>query len=252
MSGHSKWSTIKRKKGAADAKKGKIFTKLVREITTAARIGGGDPTANPRLRAAIAEARANRMPNDNVDRAIKKGIGDLDGPQVEEHTYEGYAPGGVALYIEVQTDNKNRTTSEIRTTITKANGNLGSAGSVAWMFSKRGRFVFDSHKYSEEEIMDAALEAGADDVVNDGDTLTVVCLPKSFSSLADHFDKLSLKYDAGELTMVPESSVKVSGDDAEKIVRLIEKLEDLDDVQKVYANFDIDDTELERIMSANG
>ena len=247
MSGHSKWSTIKRKKGEIDAKRGKIFTKLVREVTTAARLGGGDPSANPRLRAAIASAKAERMPTDNIERAIKKGTGDLAGVSIEEHTYEGYAAGGVALFIEVQTDNKNRTTAEVRSTITKANGNLGTNGSVAWMFHKQGRFVFDAGKYTEDEVMEAALEAGAEDVVGEGQSLVVVCAPKAFSAVADHFDKLDFKYDEGELTMVPESSVKVAGEEAEKILKLVERLEDIDDVQKVYANFDIDDAELERI-----
>jgi YebC/PmpR family DNA-binding regulatory protein len=250
MSGHSKWATIKRKKGAIDAKKGKIYTKLVREITTAARLGGGDPSANPRLRAAVASAKAERMPSDNIERAIKKGTGELEGAQIEEHTYEGYAPGGVALFIEVQTDNKNRTTSEVRNVITKANGNLGAANCVAWMFQKQGRFVFDAGKYGEDEIMEAALEAGAEDIVTEGDTFVVTCDTKAFSQVADHFDKLDLKYDEGELTMVPESTVAVSGDEAEKVLKIIENLEDLDDVMKVYSNFDIDDAELERIANA--
>jgi YebC/PmpR family DNA-binding regulatory protein len=250
MSGHSRWATIKRKKGAADAKKGKTFTKVVREITTAARMGGGDPNANPRLRAAIAVAKAERMPNDTVERAIKKGTGTLEGMQIEEFSYECYAPGGVALYIEVQTDNKNRTNSEVRTVVTKSNGNMGSAGSVAWMFHKRGRFVFDAAKYTEEEIMEAALDAGADDVAREKDVFVVVCEPKAFSAVADAFDKRELKYDTGELTMIAENLVKVAGADAERVLKLIERLEDLDDVQKVYANFDIDDSELERIAGA--
>jgi YebC/PmpR family DNA-binding regulatory protein len=249
MSGHSKWATIKRKKGAVDAKRGKIFTKLVREVTIAARIGGGDPSANPRLRAAISGAKAGRMPADNIERAIKKGTGEIEGSAIEEHTYEGYAPGGVALYIEVQTDNKNRTTSEVRNVITKANGNLGTVGSVAYMFHKQGRFVFDAGKYGEDELMEAALEAGADDVVNEGETIAVICEPKAFGAVADHFDKLELKYDEGELTMVPENSVAVSGGAAEKVLKIIERLEDLDDVMKVHANFDIDDAELERIIA---
>ncbi len=251
MSGHSRWATIKRKKGAADAKKGKAFTKLVREITTAARIGGGDVNANPRLRAAVAAARAERMPSDNIDRAIKKGTGELEGVAIEEQAYECFAPGGVALYVEAQTDNKNRTTSEIRMVVTKANGNLGAAGSVAWMFHKKGRFVFDAARYTEDEIMGAALEAGADDVVNEGGSFVVTCEPRQFSVVADQFDKLELKYDAGELTMIPENYVKIAGDEAEKVLKLVEKLEDLDDVQKVYANFDIDDAELERLAGAS-
>jgi YebC/PmpR family DNA-binding regulatory protein len=247
MSGHSKWSTIKRKKGAADAKKGKIFTKLVREITISARIGGGDPSGNPRLRAAIAAAKAASMPSDNIDRAIKKGTGELEGSTIEEAAYEGYGPGGVAFYIETQTDNRNRTTSEVRNVFTKSDHDLGKAGSVSYQFHKEGRFVFDGAKYGEEELMEAALEAGADDVVNEGDNFVVTCDPKSFGAVADHFDKQEMGYDEGDLTMVPDSTVKVAGDDAEKVLRFLEKLEDLDDVQKVYANFDIDEEELERI-----
>lgn len=250
MSGHSKWSTIKRKKGAIDAKKGKIFTKLVRELTTAARLGGGDPGGNPRLRAAITTAKAGRMPTDNIERAIKKGTGELEGAAIEEFSYEGYGPGGVAFFVEVQTDNKNRTASEVRHVFTKANGNLGQSGSVAWMFQKQGRFVFDGAKYTEEELMEAALEAGAQDVVTEGDQVIVICDPADFGAVVDHLDKLDLKYDEGELTMVAENTVPLAGEAAEKVMRLMEKLEDLDDVHKVYANFDIEDAELERIAEA--
>jgi len=247
MSGHSKWATIKRKKGAIDAKRGQVFTKLVREITTAARMGGGDPGGNPRLRAAVAEAKAQRMPADNIERAIKKGTGELEGPAVEEISYEGYGAGGVALYVEVQTDNRNRSISDVRSTFTKAGGSLGAAGSVAWMFHKRGHIVFDASRYGEEELMDVALEGGAEDVTRDGDTFLVVTDIKAFGDVLDAFDKKQMTYESAELTMVPENYVKVSGDDAEKIMRLVERLEELDDVQKVYANFDIDDNELERI-----
>jgi len=250
MSGHSKWATIKRKKGAIDAKRGKVFTKVVREITTAARIGGGDPNGNPRLRAAILAAKAARMPADNIDRAIKKGSGASDGPAVEETAYEGYAPGGVALVIECQTDNRNRTTGEVRNTLDKGNGRLANSGSVAWMFHKKGRFVFDANKYTEDELMEAALEGGAEDVTREGDTFVVTCELKQFGNVANHLDKLNLKYEESELTMIPENLVRVSGGDAEKVVKLVERLEELDDVQKVYANFDIDDRELERIASA--
>lgn len=249
MSGHSKWATIKRKKGAADAKKGKIFTKLVREVTTAARMGGGDPLGNPRLRAAIAAAKAERMPADNIERAIKKGTGELEGQTLEEQAYEGYAPGGVALYIEVLTDNKNRTTAEVRSVISKANGNLGTAGSVAWMFQKKGRFVFDANKYQEDKVMEAALEAGADDIQHESDAFVVLCDPKSFGAVADSFDKLKMECEEADLVMLPENTVKVDGDNAERVLRLIERLEDLDDVQKVYSNFDIDDSEIDRLMS---
>lgn len=250
MSGHSKWSTIKRKKGAADAKKGKIFTKLVRELTTAARMGGGDPNGNPRLRAAVAAARLERMPSDNIERAIKRGTGELEGPPVEETSYEGYAPGGVAVFVEAQTDNKNRTSSEVRTVFNKSNGSLGAAGSVAWMFHKRGQFVFDAKKYTEDELMEAALEAGADDVRREGDNWVVYSDPKAFAQVLEQLEKRELQYESAELTMIPENTVKVSGDAAEQVLKLVERLEELDDVAKVYANFDIDDAELERIAAA--
>jgi YebC/PmpR family DNA-binding regulatory protein len=251
MSGHSKWATIKRKKGAADAKRGQVFTKLVREITTAARIGGGDPDGNPRLRAAIVTAKAARMPADNIDRAIKKGTGELEGVTVEETTYEGYGPGGVALIVEVMTDNRNRTTAEIRTVFTKANGNMGAANSVAWMFHRRGRILFDAKKYGEDQLMEAALEAGAQDVTREGDAFVVITDMKSFGHVLDHLEKHKFVYESAELTMVPENTVRVAGDEAEKVMRLVERLEELDDVQKVYANFDIDDAELERIAAAS-
>ena len=249
MSGHSKWATIKRKKGAIDAARGKIFTKVVREITTAARIGGGDPNGNPRLRSAILAAKAARMPADNIERAIKKGTGALDGPAPEDTAYEAYAPGGVALYIEAQTDNKNRTTGEIRMVLTKGNGTLGATGSVAYMFHKKGRFVFDAKKFTEEELMEAALEAGAEDVAREEDAFVVTCEMKAFGAVANHLDKRNLKYEEGELTMIPETYVKLKGEEAEKVVRLVARLEDIDDVQKVSANFDIDDADLERIAS---
>ncbi|MCK5690083.1 YebC/PmpR family DNA-binding transcriptional regulator [Myxococcota bacterium] len=247
MSGHSKWATIKRKKGAVDAAKGKIFTKLVREITTAARMGGGDPDGNPRLRAAVVEAKSNRMPAENVVRAIKRGTGTLEGPAPEELLYEGYGAGGVAFIVEALTDNRNRTIAEVRTVFTKLNGSLGATGSVAWMFKKEGHFVFDASKYEEEALMDSALEAGADDVSADDDSFLVVCDPKLFAQVLTHFDKAGMEYDSARLTMIPENTIKVEGNEAEQVLRMAERLEDLDDVQKVYANFDIEDAELERI-----
>lgn len=250
MSGHSKWATIKRKKGAIDAKRGKIFTKLVREITTAARMGGSDLDANPRLRAAVAGAKAQGMPADNITRAIKKATGDLDGVTVVECSYEAYGPGGVALLVEVQTDNRNRSSAEIRSAFSRFDRELGTPGSVAYMFNKAGQFTFDPDKYTEDEIIEAALECGAEDVVSDSSAITVTCGPKDFTVVLDHFDKLNLKYDSAELTMIPETTLLVSGKNADSLFRLIESLEDLDDVQKVYANFDIDDAELERIASA--
>jgi YebC/PmpR family DNA-binding regulatory protein len=252
MSGHSKWATIKRKKGAADAQRGKIFTKLVRELTTAARIGGGDPNGNPRLRTAIAAAKAQSMPADKIDRAVKKGTGELEGEQIEEVVYEGYGPLGVAIYIEAQTDNKNRTTADVRTVFSKNNGNLGATNSVAHLFHKHGIIAFEAAKYTEDEVMEVALDAGADDVRQDGDTIVVSTEPKGLTHVMDLFDKKGMKYTHAELSMVPESSVKVTGDAAVKVVRLVERLEELDDIQKVYANFDIDNAELERIaLSSN-
>lgn len=250
MSGHSKWATIKRKKGAIDAARGKLFTKLVREITTAARMGGGDPNGNPRLRAAITAARSQGMPSDNVERAIKKGTGELEGSAIEEVSYEGYGPGGVALFVEAQTDNRNRTSADVRSVFNKNDGNLGTPGSVAWMFKAVGLFTFDGAKYGEDEVMEAALEAGAEDVKTEDGTITVTCDPKAFGQVIELFDKRNLKYDTAELTRLPDTNTKVAGEDAQKLMRLIERLEDLDDVQKVYANFDIDDAELERIASA--
>ena len=249
MSGHSKWATIKRKKGEIDAKKGKVFTKLVREITTAARLGGGDLNGNPRLRAAIAAAKAGSMPADNITRAIKKGTGALEGPPVEEIAYEGYGVAGVAVFVEAQTDNRNRTSAEVRAAFTKLGGNLGNTGSVGWMFKQRGQFVFDSSKYSEDQLMEVALEAGAEDVRTDGGVVIVECGLKEFTHLLDAFEAKQMVYENGELTMVPDNFIKVSGGDAEKCLRLVERLEDLDDVHKVYANFDIDDAELERIAA---
>ena len=249
MAGHSKWANIKRRKGTVDAARGKLFTKLVKEITTAARLGGGDPDGNPRLRAAIITAKSNSMPMDNINRAIKKGAGDAGGAAIEEISYEGYGPGGVAIFIEAQTDNKNRTSSDIRSSFSKLNGNLGTNGSVAWMFQKQSRFNFDAKRYSEEELMEAALEAGADDVLDEGEELIMVAAPTAFGEVANYLDSHQLQYGQAELTMIPENTISVSGKEAETLFKLIERLEDLDDVQKVYANFDIDDSELERIAN---
>lgn len=249
MSGHSKWATIKRKKGAIDAQRGKIFTKLVREITTAARIGGGDVGGNPRLRTAVAAAKAQSMPADKIERAIKKGTGELEGEQIEEVSYEAYGPSGVAILIEAQTDNRNRTTGDIRMVLSKNNGNLGATNSVAYMFHHRGVISFDVAKYSEDQVMEVALDGGAEDVKTDGDTVVVTSDTKTFAALMDLFDKKGMKYVNAELTMIPESSVKLAGADAEKALKLVERLEELDDVQKVHANFDIDNSELERIAA---
>lgn len=249
MSGHSRWATIKRKKGAADAKRGQIFTKLVREITTAARIGGGDADGNTRLRAAITAAKAQRMPADTIERAIKKATGALDGPPMEETSYEGFGPGGVAYFIEAQTDNRNRTSAEVRAAFTKLGGNMGAAGSVAWMFQKRSQFIFDAHKFNEEAVMNVALDAGAEDVTTDGEQVIVYADWRQFSDVLDAFDKAKMAYDSAEITMVPENHIRVAGDDVDRVLKLVERLEELDDVQKVYANFDIDETELSRLAA---
>lgn len=245
MSGHSKWSTIKRKKGATDAKRGKIFTKLIKEITVAARFGGGDPDANPRLRTAVANAKTENMPKDNIERAIKKGTGELEGVSYEEVCYEGYGPGGAAVLVESVTDNKNRTVADVRHIFSKAGGNLGEAGCVGWMFEKKGYFVFEKDAVDEETLMEIALEAGADDVRDEDTTFEVVTSPGDFDSVRQTFDEKALKYVVSEITMVPQSTVKLEGKEAEQMIRLMESLEDSDDVQKVYSNFDISDQTLE-------
>jgi YebC/PmpR family DNA-binding regulatory protein len=248
MSGHSKWSSIKHKKGAADAKRGKIFTKLIREITTAARIGGGDPEANSRLRVAMVQAKAENMPKDNIDKAIKKGTSSLEGGEnYEEQTYEGYGPGGTAVLVETLTDNKKRTTAEVRHIFSRLNGNLAEPGAVSWQFSKKGLITFDKTAVDEDKLMELALEAGAEDVADAGSELEVYAELPSFEKVRKAFDQNGLKYIVAEITMVPQTTVKVEGKNAETLLKLMETLEDLDDVQKVYANFDISPEELERL-----
>jgi YebC/PmpR family DNA-binding regulatory protein len=248
MSGHSKWSTIRHKKGAADAKRGKIFTKLIKEIMVAARMGGGDQTANPRLRAAILAAKAENMPKDNIDRAIKKGTGDLDGAAYEEINYEGYGPGGVAVLVEIMTDNRNRAASDVRHIFSKNGGNLGEAGCVAWMFSKKGSIVFNKDKVSEEEVMEVALEAGADDVQDQEDQIEVITSQEEFGAVKTAFDEKGMAYELAEITMVPQTTVRVEDEKvAAQLLRLMDALEDSDDVQNAYANFDIPDEILNAI-----
>ncbi|MBC7357238.1 MAG: YebC/PmpR family DNA-binding transcriptional regulator [Desulfacinum sp.] len=242
MSGHSKWSTIRHKKAAQDAKRGKIFTKLIKEITVAARMGGGDPEANPRLRAAIAAAKAENMPKDNIERAIKKGTGELEGAAYEEVIYEGYGPGGVAILVEAMTDNRNRAASEVRHIFTKNGGSLGEAGCVAWMFDKHGMIVFSKEKVSEEEVMEVALEAGAEDVRDQEDQFEVVTTVADFEKVKAAFDERGLVYEMAEVTMVPQTTVRVEDEKtAQQLLRLMDMLEDNDDVQHAYANFDIPD-----------
>ncbi len=247
MSGHSKWATIKRKKGAEDAKRGKVFTKLIREIAVAAKNGGGDPDGNPRLRTVIEKARAANMPQDNVARAIKKGTGELEGVNYEEHTYEGYGPGGAAVILDILTDNRNRTISEVRNIFSKNGGNMGEAGCVAWVFKKRGVLQFDKKAASEEQLMELALEAGAEDLKDEEDLWDVMTDPVHFESVKKALEAKGLKPSSAEVTMVPQNTVKLGGGDAEKMLRLMEALEDHDDVQNVYSNFDIPKEEMERI-----
>ena len=247
MSGHSKWSTIKRKKGATDAKRGKIFSKLIKEITMAARMGGADPDANPRLRTAIAGAKAENMPKDNIERAIKKGTGALEGVAYEETYYEGYGPGGAAVYVESLTDNKKRTVADIRHIFSKSGGSLGEAGCVAWMFAKKGLFVFEKAGIDEETLMEAVLDAGGEDIRDEESTLEVITAPEDFEAVKKALDERNLTYLLAEITMVPQSTVKLEDKEAEQMLRLMDGLEDSDDVQKVYSNFDISDKTLEQI-----
>lgn len=248
MSGHSKWANIKHKKAKSDAKKGKVFTKLVKEIMVAAK-GGSDPSGNPRLRTAIEKAKAENLPADNIDRAIKKGAGELSGVVYEEGTYEGYGPGGVAVLVNFMTDNRNRTASEVRHAFSSFGGAMGQSGSVSYMFEKKGFFTFDMSTVTEDKLMEAALEAGAEDVVpnpEDG-VYEVYTDPTEFAIVRNAFDKAGLKYSQGDLSMIPKNTVKVAGKVAQQVLNLLEELEDLDDVQSVYANFDIPSEEMANI-----
>jgi len=247
MSGHSKWSTIKRKKGAADAKRGKIFTKLIREIATAARIGGGEVDSNPRLRLACDKARAANMPKDNIARAIAKGTGAGEGDAYEEVVYEGYGPGGVAVYIETLTDNKNRTVGDIRHILTKHGGNLGASGCVSYLFEKKGVVSFDRARVDADRLLEIALEAGADDVVEEGTQISAVVGPTGFEPLKRALLEAGFEPEEAGIQMEPTSTVAVAGDEAESMLSLTDALDDLDDVQQVYANFDISEAEMARI-----
>ncbi len=248
MSGHSKWSTIKRKKGANDAKRGKIFTKLIKEITVAAKMGGGDIDGNPRLRSAVTAAKSENMPKDNIERAIKKGTGDLEGAVYDEILYEGYGPGGVAVLVETMTDNKNRTVADVRHYFAKSNGNLGESGCVAWMFDKRGVIVVDAEGLDEEELMDIAIEAGAEDVVEDETAFQILTAPEDFSEVVDSLEKSGIKSLEASISMVPKNTIEVTEEKpARALLKLLENLEDHDDVQKVHANFDIPDELMEQL-----
>src|SRR5262245_38920708 len=249
MSGHSKWHSIKHKKGAIDAKRGRQFTKVIKEITIAARIGGGDPDGNPRLRKAVADAKELNMPADNIKRAIMKGTGELEGGQLEEITYEGYGPAGVAMIVEVVTDNRNRTVSEIRHVFSKNGGNMGEAGCVAWMFSKKGYIVIDSSKADEETMMTLAIEGGADDFSNEGSTYEIDTSAEAFEPVLEALKTKNIETISAEVSMIPRNYVKVEGKPAQQVVKLMEALDEHDDVQHVYANFDIEEAELAEAIS---
>jgi YebC/PmpR family DNA-binding regulatory protein len=250
MSGHSKWSTIKRKKGAIDARRGKIFTKIIKEITLAARLGGGDPEANARLRQAILAAKDENMPKDNIERAIKKGTGTgADAVAFEEVTYEGYGPGGAAVMVEVMTDNKNRTVAEVRHIFSKHGGNLGENGCVAWIFEKKGTIVLDKKSVSEDELMELALEAGAQDVREEENEFEIITDPASFEEVKDAINQRKIKYIEARISLIPQNTVKLEAGKAEQMLKMMEKLEDNDDIQNVYANFDIADDIMERLSA---
>lgn len=246
MSGHSKWSSIKHKKAQKDARRGKLFTKLIKELTVAARLGGGDLNSNPRLRSAIQAAKQSSMPNENIDRAIKKGTGEIEGVHYEDVTYEGYAPGGVAILVQVTTDNKNRTVSEIRRVFAKHGGNMGESGCVAWMFEKKGLFTVEKGKVEEEKLMEIALEAGAEDISDQGDIYEVVTPPETFDPVREALERAGTPITLGELAMVPKTTVRVGGKEAEQTLGLIETLEDHEDVQSVTGNMELTEELLEQ------
>ena len=246
MSGHSKWHTIKHKKGALDAKRGKIFTKLIKEITVAARTGGsGDIDSNARLRKVVNDAKGQNMPNDTIDRAIKRGTGELEGVSYDEVMYEGYGPNGVAVMVEGLTDNRNRTVAEIRHIFSKNGGNMGESGSVAWMFDKKGYIVVDKAAKSEDELFEIAIEAGADDMQDEGDVFEIYTAPDAFDTVLEAIKAAGIEPQAAEISQIPQNYIKLEGGDAKTMLKLYDALDDNDDVQKVYANFDIDESEME-------
>ena len=245
MSGHSKWSSIKHKKAATDAKRGKIFTKLIKEITVAARGGGGDPDANPRLRTAIANAKIQNMPNETIERGILRGTGQLPGATYEEITYEGYGPKGVAIIVEVVTDNRNRSTADLRFILSKHGGNLGERGCVSWMFDKKGLIVVDKDKADEDELMMIALEAGAEDIKTENDSSEIITAPEDFESVKNAIDEAEIETVLAEVSMIPQTTIKLDGKEARQLLKIMESLEDHDDVQNVYSNFDIPDDIIE-------
>jgi YebC/PmpR family DNA-binding regulatory protein len=249
MAGHSKWAQIKRKKAANDAKRGRMFTRLIREITVAAREGGGDPEGNPRLRLAVDTAKAANMPLDNIERAVQRGTGELEGVEYQEITYEGYGPGGIAIFLETLTDNLNRTVAEVRHVLEKHGGNLGQSGSVAWQFERKGRMYVDAGRYDEDAVMLAALEAGALDVERDGDDFEVITDVAGFHAVQSGLREQGIEFSEAELAMVPRATVRVEGTDAQKLVKLLEALEDVDDIQNVHTNADIDEAALSEVSA---
>ncbi|MDX2149972.1 MAG: YebC/PmpR family DNA-binding transcriptional regulator [Bryobacteraceae bacterium] len=249
MSGHSKWATIKHKKAALDAKRGKVFTRIIKEIMIAARSGGGDPDANPRLRTAVAAAKAVSMPNDNIKRAIQRGTGEIEGGQIDEIMFEGYGPGGAAVMVSAATDNRNRTVSEIRHVFSKNGGNLGELGSVAWMFERKSQILIDEEHATEEQLMDLVLEAGADDLRNDGGQWEILSAPENHFAVLGALEKAKIGTASAEIAMVPKNLMKLEGKNAAAMLKLSEALEEHDDVQNVYSNFDIDEKEMEALAS---
>jgi len=249
MSGHSKWHTIKHKKGAADAKRGKVFTRLIKELTVAARSGGGDPDMNPRLRTIVTEAKASNMPRENIERAIRRGTGEEPGVTYDEVTYEAYGPGGVALLIETLTDNKNRTVGEIRFMLGKHNGNLGAENSVAWMFSRKGQVLVEKGKVDEDKLLSAALDAGADDMNDEDSGWEIVCAPDRFEAVRDAVKAVGVEPASAAVAMIPQNYVKLVGREAQQMLKLMEALDDHDDVQHVWANFDIEEKEIEASLA---
>ena len=245
MSGHSKWSSIKHKKAATDAKRGKLYTKLIKEITVAARAGGGDLDTNPRLRTAVANARTQNMPNDTIERGILKGTGQLPGVNYEEITYEGYGPKGVAIIVEVVTDNRNRSTADLRFILSKHGGNLGERGCVSWMFDKKGLIIIDKDKADEDELMMIALEAGAEDIKTENDSFEIITAPEDFESVKNAIDEAEIETVLAEVSMIPQTTVKLDGKEARQLLKIMESLEEHDDVQNVYSNFDIPDDIME-------
>lgn len=246
MSGHSKWHTIKHKKGALDAKRGKTFTKLIKEITIAARSGGGDVNGNARLRKAVSDAKSSNMPNDTIDKAIKRGTGELEGVSYDEITYEGYGPGGVAVMIHTTTDNRNRTVSEIRHILSKNGGNLGESNSVAWMFNKKGQIIVDATTKGEDEMMEIALEAGAEDMTNDGDSYEILTAPEDFLAVVEAIKAKGVEPLSSEVAMIPHNTIKLEGSAANQMMKLYDALDDNDDVQSIFSNFEMDDAAMEQ------